>query len=533
MNGVKLTVYMFDEGVAEFEDALLPGKLQGDDAFEQIPLCGNVPFEAKAYLQREHTTAPKWLSFFEDYLDIDDPRSLRNVHNSLLLLIKAGGRVFAISQGYGFVAINRDRLERGFGLKTTLNAIDPEKIKCCDVRNIDLVVRQTRTMLNHESRLADFDIHLDQNLVRFISGQPSDKDIGTLMQGSDSLSWTAGFDFQKLGEKCRDLFDLYSRDTYKQAFPFIDHMREVRDTALLDELEERLREALRDRESSKLMLAYPELQRWDAVEEFKVYQGYQKSVFEEIHIDAIYRFADEHDIEEILPHKVKVLPLDGDENAVAPRQDLYDYIVFETEHEECTYVLTLCKWYEVSADYLREVDAAVRAIPSPDGLVLPPIEEGEHESAYNERCADADPSLALLDKALITIEGHSRVEVCDLLSQGGHFVHVKRQSSSATLSHLFAQGSVSFTLLANYQDYRAKLLAQVQNLQWALPFDASDEGDRKSLTCVYAITAKSGGDVCDAIPFFSKVNLRTHKDTIEGMGFKVAACIVPIVDNGK
>ncbi len=528
---MKLTVYMLDESVSEFEDALLPGKLQGEDAFEEVPLRGDLPFEAKAYLQREHRTAPKWLSFFEAYLDVDDFNSLRNVHNSLLLLLKIEGRVFAISQGYGFVAINRERMEQGFGLRTTLNAIDPEKIKCCDVRNIDIVTRQKRTMVNHESELADFDIDVGQDLVRFIRGQPQDREVGKMLQGSDSLSWSGDFQFVELGEKCRQLLDIYSQDRYKESFGFIDQLREVRTPELTATLEERLREALVGGASDKLVLAYPELTRWDAVESFKVHQGHQKCFVEEIDIQAIYEFADECSVELTDPKKVKIVPLDGDDKPLGPAQTLYDYVVFETEHEGKTYILTLGKWYEVSTDYLQEVNDSIRAIPAPQELDLPDIFDGEREGTYNRRCAENNADLMLLDKKLITVESYSRVEVCDLLSRTGQFIHVKRQSSSATLSHLFAQGSVSFILLANYDGYRTKLLDQVekQDLNWELPFDASDAGDHKASTCVYAITTKSPGSLCDAIPFFSKVNLRAHKDMIEAMGFKVAVCTIPIV----
>lgn len=526
---MKLTIYMFDEGVTEFEEALLDRKLLGDSAFEEIPLRDSVSFDARVYLQAEHETVPKWLKFFEPHLELAEPDRLRNVHNSLLLLLRVRDHVFAISQGYGFTAIDRDKLEQGFGLRTTLNAIDPDKIKCCDVRNIDLVTRQKRTLLNHESQLVDFDIDLDQDLIRFVSGQPQNKDVGRLMQGSDSLSWSGEVEFLQLASKCEELLSLYERDTYKESFPFIDHLREVRDPELLSALYAKLQEAIDRRESGKLMLAYPELIRWDLVDSFRIYQGGTSTQVGEMHINSVYGFSDEHGIDPIDPEKIKIVPLDDDGNAIGPVQTLADYIVFEAQYQGQTNVLTLKQWYRVSDDYLADVDEAIRAIPAPDGLNLPDIQEGEREDCYNQRCAEADPDLALLDKRNIMIQGYGRIEACDLLSRSAQFIHVKRQAASATLSHLFAQGSVSFRLLANHSDYRTQILSRVADRGWDMPFSASDINQRGNLCCVYVVTTQAPGHIADCIPFFSKVNLRTHKEIIEAMGFRVAACTVRVV----
>ncbi|MBD7969562.1 DUF6119 family protein [Paenibacillus gallinarum] len=56
-----------------------------------------------------------------------------------------------------------------------------------------------------------------------------------------------------------------------------------------------------------------------------------------------------------------------------------------------------------------------------------------------------------------------KIEVCDLFSKNKHFVYVKKGTRSATLSHLFAQGSVSMTLLKDSTEYRSYVIRQVED----------------------------------------------------------------------
>lgn len=532
---MRLTFYMLDDTVTEFEQALRPERLEGDDAFRAVPLR-DLPYEAQAYLQADRETEPRWLAMVSPYLDSDDAQGLRNISNSLLLLVKADSRFFAVSYGFGFVALERKRIEQGFGLRTTLNAIDPGKIKSIDVRNIDLVTRQKRTTVNFDSRLDDFELNLDQDLVQFASGQPPVKSAGKRMQGSDSLSWTSDgeLDLARLGEICSMLYGFWSKDTYKQAFPFFDHLREVRDDDLTAVLDRRLADALGQRHVEKLVLAYPDLTTWDGVECFRIYQGHKKHECDEIHVAALYTFCDSEGVTDPDPRKIHVLAMDGEGHPVRTAQTLYEYTVFETEVDGQTYVLTLSKWYEVDATYLEVVDTSIGQIGPPQGVVLPEIWRTEKEGPYNERCAAGDQAnLLLLDKELITISGRSRVEACDLLSSTGHFVHVKRQAESATLSHLFAQGSVSLQLLNQHPEYRDALLNQVQAKGWTLPFTRDGVQDRGSITCVYVVSSQTAGTLREVLPFFSKVNLRNHKLLIENMGYKVAGLVLPIIPKPK
>ena len=183
---------------------------------------------------------------------------------------------------------------------------------------------------------------------------------------------------------------------------------------------------------------------------------------------------------------------------------------------------------------------------------LPRCSKGTCEGDYNEKTAKKDAALLLLDKRTVNVTGRTTpIEICDLLKidQAGQenkkcrLIHVKRKLNSSSLSHLFAQGSVSADLLWRSRDYRDKVLEKIEEEEGkkTSPTKASGstdyEGDFsepfKDVTnppkteVVYAIIADwKNRSLADALPFFSKVNLRRHINYLHLIGFNVS--IAPI-----
>lgn len=125
--------------------------------------------------------------------------------------------------------------------------------------------------------------------------------------------------------------------------------------------------------------------------------------------------------------------------------------------------------------------------------------------------------MALMDKRVVRPAGAtSTIEVCDLFSAKGEFVHVKKHTRSATLSHLLAQGSVSARLFVDDKGYR-------QTFRKALPAALRtlvdpDKVEPGKHSVVYAISAPASRAVPSQLPFFTKVNLLFHSRELQRMG---------------
>jgi uncharacterized protein (TIGR04141 family) len=103
---------------------------------------------------------------------------------------------------------------------------------------------------------------------------------------------------------------------------------------------------------------------------------------------------------------------------------------------------------------------ALRCLMS-ESIILPPLDKfldvQEKEGPYNERLSKALQGAILLDKRTVSRSQATAIEICDVVTKTKQLVHVKRGTSSSSLSHLFAQGVVSAELLHMDSDFRKKV----------------------------------------------------------------------------
>ncbi|NMB81002.1 MAG: TIGR04141 family sporadically distributed protein [Ignavibacteria bacterium] len=524
---MKLTFYLFNNDVIDFNDALDQTKLSQEDGFAEINLVEDLPFEAKAYFQQNKKTKPKWLDFVGDYVKIN-VEEIFNVTNSFLLLLKCNNRIFAINNGFGFIAINRKKLEKRFGLQVVLNEIDPEKIKSVDARNIDTTTKQKRVFINRNSPLYEFDFDFDEDLVNIISGQPSDSALARKLIGSDSLNITADLKFPDLGEKCLQLLNSFNKDVYRQNFPFIDYLQTVKDEEIIADLEDILKTSIERRSKDKLSLAYPEIPDFELIEHIKIWKGHKKKFLDEVDIDHLYAFLDEINLDEDLD-SINLQGVNENEQPVTKNYNLHDFIVFETTYSGLRYLLTFNQWFELAQNYVDDVNRQLQNIQEMKSGFLPPLKLGQREDNYNQFVVNGRTDIVLLDKQNYPVEGQSKVEVCDLLTKNREFICVKKYNSSSTLSHLFNQGYVSATLLCDEQKYREFIINECPD-GFVSPTITKGEIESKNITFIYAIATKTSGPLAENLPFFSKVNLLKAYKNIQRMGFLVKTYKIEITN---
>jgi uncharacterized protein (TIGR04141 family) len=306
---------------------------------------------------------------------------------------------------------------------------------------------------------------------------------------------------------------------YRQNFPFVDYLQVVKDDLVIFELEKVLRNHFQQRSTDKLLLAYPEIPDFEQIEQFKIWQGSDDDYLEEVDLSQLYRFLDNNGLGIDLDN-THFIGLDHNDQAVTKKYDLRDFVVFETVFSGTRYLLSLNRWFELAERYVDEVNIELRSIQELNDGFLPPLRRGQREDEYNLDVANSRSDIALLDKRNYPIGGHSRIEVCDLLTQNSEFICVKKYNSSSTLSHLFDQGYVSSTLLNDDKDYREYILNVCQDKFGNLAF-SENHLDKDHISFVFAIATNTPGPLAENLPFFSKVNLIRTNKTIKRMGFDV------------
>lgn len=517
---MKLTIYLLRETVTDLSQSILD-RHTTSGSYKKVEPTVNLPFPCRAWLQHNKSKSPPWLEWLSAGFDFSD-LELHNTSNSVVLALEAAGRRFVVTFGYGFGAINRSIVETDFGLRVTLNAVDPQALDTLNTRTLDRVTKQTRTHLNIGRPVHEFGIDPDLDWLRSVRGKTSQGQIAGRVEGADSVGINWSGDLNGLGDCCGRLLELYESESYKSSFEFVDHVRPLRTTeTIISALDQRVLELLAQRDTDRLAIAHPDPPASD-VEGFKIWRGHVQREVDELDLDVVLDFLGECGTNHQGPpdiRKIWVLAIDGEKQPRSDRTSLWKYMVAQIEHEDNTYVLSLGQWFRADADYLRGLRTKVAAIPDvTDELALPGWCHGVGEEKYNQQVAEEKDWLLLDRQPFYVGGGHNKVECADLLARDRDFIHVKLMKSSATLSHLFAQGTVSARLFRAESEYRQEVARQF------LDKYGTDFGEYANPRVVYAIATEKEGPLSEVLFFFSLVNLVQHKQALDAMGCTMALC---------
>jgi uncharacterized protein (TIGR04141 family) len=286
--------------------------------------------------------------------------------------------------------------------------------------------------------------------------------------------------------------------------------------------------ALRERNIDDLHLAPPEPLDWARIEGFRLSPETSDA---ELHADppiSAYLDALEHpeqlDLDRL--KRDRVMAVGSDQGNVLENWSVYRCLVFETRMDNRLYALSAGDWFSIEESFADQVTAFAEGLPSLD-VGLPDAERGTTEGDYNEAAAQEVEAL-LMDRQLVTLAGQDAIELCDLLTRGKQFIHVKKRGASSTLSHLFQQGLVSAELLFREQPYRDAARSRVDGLDSSFT-DAVPPARPAPQECevAFVVITRSTRDSPLTLPFFSLVALRTAVLQLQDWGFKVSVKAVP------
>lgn len=517
---MKLSIYLFKDNINSFDGLIKAKYADGKNPYEEIYPIRELGYESKTFIQINKTKSPNWLNFLKSHFNLEVYEIL-NASNSFIIFVKVNNRIFAATFGYGYSALESSKIQPNFGIKVTLNSIGINNVDTIDTRNIDLVTKQRRTHINTGSSITEFELRQMVDWVRYVGGKPEDKDFAKKVTGADSLGITCDVDLERLGKLCEDLLEKYNSNNYQENFSFIDDLRQVaQKDPLINELNKKLNELLDSRSTNKITVTYPEIPD-TSIESYKIYYGsnIEKKV-DEITLDDIYIFLNENpDIKHCL-NSVSIIGIDGSGNPKTRSYKLKEYMVCEVQNGEDIYILSLNQWFKINRNFVNNIKDRIRQIPDLTHVLnCIPIKYGEPEGDYNIRLANTN-NWIVLDKELFSVGSiQNKFEPCDILTADKKFICVKKMTASATLSHLFAQGSVSAKLLRGQPEIEEKIKEKF-NLKWNnIDYDTAGNPNY-----VYAIPTKKAGALSENMFFFSLINLLDHVEVIKSLGYDVSLC---------
>lgn len=516
------TIYLLKTDVASIQDALDPEKENDVTGYDLIEGLG---FSGTLFVGRQRQYEPGWIRFLNPFLT-NPVQDARIASISAALIVNYEGRIFAATFGWGKSLLRKSSWIRDFGLKITLNRVDPVKLRSIDTKTYEDIVVSTRKQTSRSSPVESFELDVARNLLRAVTGISTDKTFFERLAGADSINLTTELGFQDFGDLLDELLVAYTDDKYKEHFGWIDNVKEVDPDVKLD-LDSRLVAALQEEDVENMHLAPADIVEWKDIAGFNYTNGKRNISYPELELaDYLEVLGSEREnlsADHLKRHSVRVRFEESD--SFVDQWSVYECLVWDTEVRAKRYVLFDGRWFEVDKTYAKKVEDFVRKLSS-DDVVLPDGQLGMSEGEYNESVAENAPAqFVLLDRQTIRVSGAaSSIEFCDLMSISGQLIHVKKRSSSATLSHLFSQGSVATDVFLREASARTAIRSTLKRLgkKSYIPLIPTKRPIPGNYEVIYAILAKNSLKWPPPLPFFSGVNLMHHANRIQSLGFKLS-----------
>lgn len=544
-----LTLYRMRHTDLSDDDAV-GSLLETEMARKEVALQNTVP--GRLFLTTSTPRAPEWAAYLRDITTKDLGIGERESVGALLLLTPPGRNhaTYAMTWGIGHFLLRRDRLTSDLGLRCALNLLagnagsedewDPARIRALRTRRVGPTTLLSEIQASRSSSVELFPVSLDADQIRQITGTPGDvARWGSTVTGGVSLHVRRPPAAAGVVALCKDVERVYRSTTYRERYAWLDNVSSVSDPALRAQVLTDVLSQIKAGALDRLSLAPPALIAWEAGPSFEFRMGRDHSPEPELAptIEGLHRFLEESGrldsltIEDLERCRLQLLTATGERGA---SWTALECLTCEVALGPDRYILDEGGVFQVAADYLRALDRYIQAIPR---LTPKPLASraGEHEAAYNQRLASSWPQALLLDKKTVTRADATAIEVCDVLVAGGALVHVKRGTSSSSLSHLFGQGVVSAELLHMDEKFRARVTALLRGkLQGSAgsdrkPFSWLSRTPFPTSECTVGyliLTGRRAAFATTDLPFFSKVHLRMKCEELRRMGFRSALAVV-------
>lgn len=493
----------------------------------------DLPEGAVLYILDADPKPPWWRAYF----GVTEP--LTQQFKGALVFLPVGERCFALSFGQVFHHLNDAAYEYDFGLRVTLNSVDPNELKSADMVAPG-VARRKRTQVPVSTELTYLDFDGNSEIIKSLTGKVKEEydELFRNATGSTSLKVGLGLEPGELPGICGTLLSLYESEDYKASFPNIQNISPVNDPSKVTELDELLLSSLKVQDG-KATLTIPDIVDYrDNTCCLFQGDGRASNVYPDISLEEFYDFlGPDYDLagmtaENFKSFRMMLTDVDG---APGRSYSVYRSLIYDGEIAGEGFVYHLCegKWYRVEQNYIERLKNYLDA-KCVDADIPPynhdAVKDGKtvySEEGYNSAIPGWNNAFICLDQTDISPAGNTQIEPCDIYTAiadpsvaCGHraiFYHLKISTRSSHLSHLFNQGVNSADLIQLEPVSRQKMKDLVtEKLNGNDPAVLLAPLDTLDFKVVFGIiTHKNKDDKSDNLPLFSKISLMRNMQQLD------------------
>lgn len=438
---------------------------------------------------------------------------------------------FFVTFGLGRNLINTDCIQEKFGMRVVLNSIAAETVRSVDINVLESVPKQDKIQLSKDSRIDLFNLDPERDLVRALTGLTKEEYkniLGERVTGADPLRIAVDITINQLPARLEEIYRLSMRDYYRSKFGFIDKISPIKDNDIRNVLNGTLIQLLEDRQLNLVWLSIPELVDWAEIDYIRYFPKKGNS-YCDLDINTLLDDVYQDDIISIEKLKGRKVYAYNTQDIQIYNWNVYRCLCADLEHDGKQYILSNGQWYLIATDFAQEINDYYNSAEIAN-FQLENSKSNEKEGDYNLRVTENEDNYLLMDKRLVQpANGLTSIEFCDIYTVNKELIHVKRHTSSATLSHLFNQGYVSAELLIRSK-FRERLNEKIKEIErddehkdlsaWKVE-QRDQDFNRGDYTIVFAIISEGEGDR-PSIPFFSKVAFRQVSRRLIDLGYHVS-----------
>lgn len=505
-----LSIFLINTSGLTFDDITRIGE---DLTINKITLNRN----CFLYFQESKIKKPTWLKSF--FLDNSKLLALQFSSSSTSALLitsvtyKSKIYTFAIAFGYGRYLLKDNITVPDFGLKTALNLMVGGKIRALNRNTLSSNPKIISEQITIPGTTADFSIDYDTDLIKSISGIASNIELAKLITGKDSLSFNTESNFSNIDVLLKKCLKHYSKKDYTKEFSWIDNIKYVTVSSLIDELDKKLLDKIQNKDQN-VIIAAPQMLDWEEIDGFTYNNSVNAVKYEDLDIAQFYAsFVDlsKTNIEDIKKKRINCWG-SSSESQLA-KWSPYECLFVDLQVKNERYILSNAKWYNINPSFYAKIEKFYKSIKQ-SSIKFPPHADSLEED-YNKTLSKLLKA-ELLDKKNISYGGgHSKIEVCDVFTDNKEIIHVKVHHGSASLSHLFSQGAVSGELLIAEADFRKKVRSKLSTSAKPLITLSGFVASKYTITFV-VLKQKT-----QSIPFFSKITLFNAHKKLTTLGYSV------------
>lgn len=513
----RLTIYLVRAGVDS--DELL---VKVENAKPPIDLeIGEVT--ARLYIKREPPKpSPPWTKLFTLLPTVPDD-AFGSTNSVGAVLVFRGERTFLLSFGHGFHLIKDESVERDFGLRVTLNSVEPGKLRSLDKASYDHNPLNFRTQSSRDLDIFDLDMDSETEMLYAVTGASKEAAFGSHVTGRDALTIVVETDIRGLPPILALALSKY-QEKLPAAFEWVENINRVRDPEEQELLDLFLNDALVTGSTTSVWLGEPEIVDWESQIGYSFDLRPKTPRHLVLELDDLKNYLEEKGVAltvDVL--REQQIHVNNAEYQATKSWPAYRCLYAEIVVGQENFILRNATWYRIKESFVDTIDSYLKTLPSPS-LSLP-LYFHKREEEYNTHVAEKDATFFVMDKKNVAIGGpYDKIEFCDLIKDGTTLIHVKFYRSSGTLSHLFAQGNVAAETFIRDEDFRVKLNSKLPKCaRLANPLQRPDAAKYK---IVYAIATDK--TIPAQLPFFSKVTLKNAMRTLRALNYNVELTAIPI-----